>query len=186
MHSSLYIATPLYDGKVSHLYTLGAIDLAKTVEARYGFLVGSYIGQNRERLTRDFLRSECSHLLWIDSDIGWVASDVFKLLAAELEVVSGVYTKRQIKKEIPAQPLDGDELAIDGQIVECEALPAGFLLMRREVITKILEQYPSVWEHSLDVGEDLAFSRRWRLVGGKLFLHTGVLLRHIGETSFEV
>jgi hypothetical protein len=30
-------------------------------------------------------------------------------------------------------------------------------------------------------GEDVAFCRRWRAIGGKIWLHAGVILKHIGD-----
>jgi hypothetical protein len=33
-------------------------------------------------------------------------------------------------------------------------------------------------------GEDVAFCRRWRQLGGEVWLHRGVVLEHYGETVF--
>ena len=191
--TSLLIATPLYNGTTSYLYTLGALETQRLlkVEVEHVFITGCYIAMNRERLTRFFIEKEhCTHLLFIDSDIGFTANDVFNLLHADLDMISGIYTRRQTKKDVPIEPMSGNSIVLNSGVIECVAVPSGFLLLKRHVLEKMYDEYSppyhnGLWEHGLDIGEDLAFCRRWRAVGGKIHAHTGVIVKHIGEHVFE-
>jgi hypothetical protein len=87
----------------------------------------------------------------------------------------------------------------------------GFLLIRRRAIEKVCQAYPRLWYnapvyagHEPDVeprwalfecmidpengeylSEDYAFCRRWRDIGGEIWLHTRSKLSHTGPVTFS-
>ena len=70
----LFIATPMYGGQCSGLYTKSMADLT-SVCAKHGIPLRHYFLFNESLITRarnycvdEFLRSDCTHLLFIDSD----------------------------------------------------------------------------------------------------------------------
>jgi len=72
------LATPLHDGRVHQAYMSGAIELARAAPGRLiiGKFTGPFLPVSRDVLTAHFLRSNATHLLCVDSDIGWAAADV--------------------------------------------------------------------------------------------------------------
>lgn len=104
----LMIATPMYGGQCSGVFTKATNDLAMAA-AIYGIEVQFYYLFNESLITRarnycadEFLRSDCTHLLFIDSDIGFNFKDVFTLLhlcEPGMDVVVGPYPKKTIAWE---------------------------------------------------------------------------------------
>lgn len=195
------IVIPTHDGRV-HCQTMAGC-LQAVIElpgrVRVEKAGGSFLPILRDRLTRTFLDSEASYMLCLDSDIGWASSDLVKLLETEKDMVSGVYTKKQKDREIPAKQLKGG--AVEGPLLECEYVPGGFLLVSRAAVERMVGAYRDLeyradvgrlwglWYPSFDRetgydGEDVAFVRRWRKLGGKVWLHTGVVLSHWGEQCY--
>ena len=47
-------------------------------------------------MTHQFLESQATHLMWIDSDIGFNAMDIVSMLIADKDIVCGIYPKKEI------------------------------------------------------------------------------------------
>ncbi len=71
----LFVATPMYGGMAHGMYVKASLDLQAImskygVETRFSFLFNeSLITRARNYLVDEFLRSDCTHLLFIDSDV---------------------------------------------------------------------------------------------------------------------
>lgn len=160
---------------------------------------GSFLPRSRDILTRKFYDSQCTHMLCVDSDIGWHASDVQKLIDAKRPLVSGIYCKKNAGRDLPFS-FTG---AIDGELKSCNWAPGGFLLIERAVIERMIGAY--VWmQYSDDAlgklwalwsmmfsssepysSEDVGFCKRWTALGGEIWAHSGVVLNHYGEACFR-
>ena len=102
------VATPMYGGNCAGIFTKSTNDLA-TAAAKFGIKIQFYYLFNESLITRarnycvdEFLRSDCTHLLFIDSDIGFNYKDVFALLHLcdpGMDVVTGPYPKKTIAWE---------------------------------------------------------------------------------------
>lgn len=106
----LFVATPMYGGQCAGMYTRSICDL--TAECvKLGIELKTYFLFNESLITRarnycvdEFLRSDYTHLMFIDSDIGFDPKDVIALLAMqgddfEFDVVGGAYPKKNISWE---------------------------------------------------------------------------------------
>ena len=98
---SLFVATPMYGGMNHGLYAKACLDLqalcmAYGVQVKFSFLFNeSLITRARNYLVDEFIhRSECTHMLFIDSDIHFNPQDVIALLALDKEVSGGPYPKK--------------------------------------------------------------------------------------------
>ena len=84
---SLFIATPMYGGQCAGMYTKSVNDLASLcmhykINAKFYYLFNeSLITRARNYCCDEFLRSDCTHMIFIDSDIGFDARDVISMLA---------------------------------------------------------------------------------------------------------
>jgi len=169
--NKLFVATPMYGGMNHGLYMKSSLDL-QAVMSRYGvdtkfsFLFNeSLITRARNYLVDEFLRSECSHLLFIDYDIHYDPRDVIALMALDKDVIGAPYPKKSINwGNIAAAArkhpnMEARELeTLVGEYVfnvvkgtsqfqvteplEVMEIGTGFMMVKREVFTKFAEAYP--------------------------------------------
>ena len=109
----LFVAVPMYGGMCQGMFTRSIADLSALC-THYGIQVRFYFLFNESLITRarnycadEFLRSGDTHLMFIDSDIGFNANDVIALLALQSEnpdddqydIIAGPYPKKCISWE---------------------------------------------------------------------------------------
>ena len=106
----LFVATPMYGAQCSGYYCKSTNDLS-TAAAKFGIDVKFYYLFNESLITRarnycvdEFLRSDYTHLLFIDSDIGFKYQDVFTMMhlceeGSKYDIVTGPYPKKTIAWE---------------------------------------------------------------------------------------
>jgi hypothetical protein len=111
----IFVATPMYGGQCHGMYTKSSCDLAKItqhyqIETRFFYLFNeSLITRARNYCVDEFLRSDYTHLMFIDSDIGFDPNDVITLAAladpededpkTRKEIICGPYPKKTIAWE---------------------------------------------------------------------------------------
>lgn len=115
----IFVATPMYGGNCHGMYTKSTADLAK-MATHYGIDIKFFYLFNESLITRarnycvdEFMRSDYTHLMFIDSDIGFDPNDVLTLAAlmdpeAEnpKEIMCGPYPKKTIAWEKIKQAVD--------------------------------------------------------------------------------
>ena len=109
----LFVATPMYGGMCAGMFTKSTNDLSALC-MHYGIEVKFYYLFNESLITRarnyccdEFMRSECTHMLFIDSDIGFQANDVISMLAlmdheddsSKYDILCAPYPKKTISWE---------------------------------------------------------------------------------------
>lgn len=108
---SIFVGAPMYGGMTSGIFCKSTNDLAAMC-ARYGIELNFYYLFNESLITRarnyvvdEFLRSECTHLMFIDADIGFNAKDVLSLLGIQIshpneyDILTAPYPKKSIAWE---------------------------------------------------------------------------------------
>lgn len=178
------IATPTHDYKFCMNYhesilKLATRDVRGTVTFRFAHLGGnSLIHLARNYLVKIFLESDCSHLFFIDSDIGFEPADFYRFLDADKDVVAGLYPRRDGRGLYFRRP-DTDQ-----PFAEIEFAGTGFMCIRRNVFETLAEKMPALvgqnggetqyrfFDPHEFMGEDYAFCARWRNAGGKVFVDT--------------
>lgn len=173
---SLFIATPMYGGQCFGSYTKSIIDLSRVcmqygINAQFSFIFNeSLITRARNYLVDEFLRSNFTHLMFIDSDIDFNPMDVLYLLAVQKPIVGGPYPKKCIAWEniydavryglVPndqrgmLEQFAGDfvfnaaagtkELKLNEPQKVME-VGTGFVMIERSVFTKFAEAYPGLY-----------------------------------------
>jgi hypothetical protein len=176
---SIFVGAPMYGGQCAGTFCKSTNDLA-AMAAKYGIEINFYylfneslVQRARNYVVDEFLRSECTHLLFIDSDIGFRANDVLSLLGIQTlnpekyDILTGPYPKKtiaweKIKAAVQAgkadNPFDlqfyaGDyvfnpakgitEFKLDEPVAVSEA-GTGFMLIPREVFKKYEDAYPEL------------------------------------------
>ena len=106
----IFLATPMYGGMGTGLFTKSCMDLA-TLCHHYGIQLVPYflfneslIPRARNYCTEIFMRSDCTHMMFIDADIGFNPNDVIALLALQTpespyDIIGGPYPKKNISWE---------------------------------------------------------------------------------------
>ena len=109
----LFVATPMYGGQCHGMYCKSTADLAKLcthygIEVKFFYLFNeSLITRARNYCVDEFMRSDYTHLMFIDSDIGFDPNDVLTLLALmdtdnpnnDKHIMCGPYPKKTIAWE---------------------------------------------------------------------------------------
>src|SRR4051812_2306284 len=102
---SIFVATPMYGGQCAGPYVKSLLDLQALcykfqINCVFYFLFNeSLITRARNYLVDEFLRSKCTHLMFIDSDIDFNSMDVLALLACDKPIIGGAYPKKTIAWE---------------------------------------------------------------------------------------
>jgi len=145
----LMIATPAFSGKVNVSYALSLSDTVLLL-AQHNIQVeicihssGSLLVAERNRLNKAFLKSDCTHMLCIDSDIAWPPRAVLAMLNYDLDFVGGCYPARGEKIFLfrPVYNPDRSVVVSEKKLVKMNYIPAGFLLMKRCVLEKMHEHF---------------------------------------------
>lgn len=175
----LFVATPMYGGQCAGIFTRSIADLSALcthygIQLRFYFLFNeSLITRARNYCVDEFLRSGDTHLMFIDSDIGFNPHDVLALLALQTDdspydVIAGPYPKKTISWEKIKMAVDkgfadddprelekfvGDyvfnpkggqaTIKIDEPVEVMEA-GTGFMMIRRSTFEKYEQAYPEL------------------------------------------
>ena len=107
----IFIATPMYGGMCNGIYTKSLVETVSQLQ-NYGIPSQLYYLFNESLITRarnycvhNFLKSDATHLVFIDSDIGWSNMDFMYMLHLisenpdKLRVFCGLYPKKTIAWE---------------------------------------------------------------------------------------
>lgn len=119
----LFVAVPMYGGMCAGMFCRSTNDLsalfrAHNIELKFYYLFNeSLITRARNYCADEFMRSDSTHLLFIDSDIGFNAQDVLAMLAMidghpdinngePFDIMCGPYPKKCISWEKIKQAVD--------------------------------------------------------------------------------
>lgn len=165
-----FIATPIRGGTVMGNYHLSVQSVSKWaalmgINLQIQMLFGcSYIEQGRNVLANTFWNSDCTHLVFIDADNGFITNNFFELLLCQKDIVGGVYTKRKINwtavhkaalagvpanmlehcaGEFPFHALEGHDIKIEPTPQKVLSLPTGFLSISRNALKTYVNAHPT-------------------------------------------
>jgi hypothetical protein len=171
--NKVLVATPMYGGMAHGLYVKSCLDLQGTlsrysVDTKFSFLFNeSLITRARNYLVDEFLRTDFTHMLFIDSDIHYNPQDVVAMLALDKDIIGGPYPKKSINWNNVAMAarnhpkIEPKELeTLVGEYVfnivkgtqsfqvteplEVMEIGTGYMMIKRQVFEKIAEAYPNI------------------------------------------
>lgn len=177
--ASLLIATPMYGGCCCANYLGGMVDLFSACTAYkipinlHGVGNESLLSKGRNNCVQVFLRSNATHLMFIDADVGFTAKDVLSLLTLMLEdkeekydVLAGPYPQKSIawdkvKKAVEKGFAEEDPSTLSSYVgdytflaekgktfslkepTEVLEIATGFMLIPRRTFLKFMQAYPN-------------------------------------------
>lgn len=202
------------NGMVDGKFAQGMIDILLQSGLKFETSLrsqGNQIGRQRETIVKYWYENNKSDwLLWLDSDV--VASpEKFKLLwdnrdAETRPLLTGVYFTTDTPEEPLMIPMptvfefvDGEDMVgikrlhpmPENKLIQVGAAGMGFVLMHRNVITKILEEVPGapifteVGVGKQFMGEDIYFFALCDKAGIPVWCHTGATVPHMKRFSFD-
>lgn len=171
----------MYGGQCTGSFTKAMIDLG-TMCAAYQIPFNVYFLFNESLITRarnyctaNFMNSDYTHLMFIDSDIGFSPQDVLYLMAVSsqadspYDIIGGPYPKKTIAWEkiklavdkgmadenpqnlenfvgdYVFNPKAGTERIALGEPCEVLEIGTGFMMIRRQSLEKFRDAYPQYW-----------------------------------------
>jgi hypothetical protein len=168
----VYLATPAYGGVVNMFYLSSILALASACEQRgVGLHVevlsgDTQITRARARLAARFLaHPKATHLLFVDADIGFAPTNVFRLLDAARPVVGGVCPLKSIEWEkvrnavkagvsdllaasvgyvVRFIPTPDSSVEVENGVAKVAYCGTGFLMIAREAAQRITEAHPEL------------------------------------------
>ncbi len=160
----IMVGTPMYGGLCHDAYLAGMISAACGFAARGLHLDTltirneSLIQRARNKITARFLASQCTHLVFIDADIGFTGESLLRLLAHDRPIMAGVYRKKnmhQVDWAMNVLPSADGTAARDRRTGAVQIMHAatGFLAIKREVIQAMYDARPDL-HYRLYLGED--------------------------------
>lgn len=206
---SVFFAVPTYDCMVSaeHLGSMvqAALILANGKhESRVATLAGcAFIDRARNKLVQTFLESDCTHLFFVDADIGFDPLSIPRIMESPHEIVVGIPPKR--KPEVEFHIGKATNAFKDG-CFECKEAPTAFMRIKRSVFEKIDAAYPELkktFKEGADpsenptpyfqctikngefLGEDIFFCRLWAEMGNSIWIDANVDFVHRGSHPFK-
>lgn len=174
---SLLVAVPMYGGQCYGSFAKSSNDLT-ALASHYGINVRFYYLFNESLITRarnyccdEFLRSDCTHMLFIDSDISFDANDIIGMLAlmgedSEYDVLAAPYPKKcisweKVKAAVDMGVADQDPNILERFVGDYVFNPAGgknqirldqpeevlesgtgFMMFKKSTLIKFAQEYP--------------------------------------------
>ena len=208
------LATPFYDVKGFSPYIMSLVQTITTlVSAKIPFeyieLSGdSYVWRARNLLAERFLNSDCTHLIFLDSDQSWDVNSFLRLLRADADIVGGAYPTKN-NWEHYSVTVYTDENGIpevnEGGLIRGQKVPTGFMKIKREVFERLRAAYKEDWyweggnsgsirkmwnyfghkiiDH-VAYGEDISFCKRCEFLGIELYVEPRCTINHIGTKTW--
>lgn len=168
---NIFIALPTHDGCFHAGFAISLVALSSKlgqagISHQFSVLRGeSLISRGRNNLAADFLKSDCTHLLFLDTDLSFNPDMVTEMIAADKDVIGGAYPKKMVNKEAVEKKARADEFDIhfgckpvlnfnqnstrvENGIVEVHDVGTGLMLIKRKVLEKmtksrLVEKYVS-------------------------------------------
>lgn len=207
---------PAYTGQV-HIGTMRTVMAACfEIQSRGGRTsiiddcFGADICGSRNVVAARFLHGNGTHLMFIDNDVSAAKGAITRLIDFDVDLVAGVYPKRQDPITFPMRFLPGTDgpQGHESGLLEVAGVAGGFVCIRRNVIEKMHAAHPELeylsrfsptgkaraifdhyWHEDHEgrhrLSEDYAFCERWRNLGGKVLIDPQILMAHTGLKEFS-
>lgn len=212
----LFIATPIYGGVDPHFFCSILQFLEVKHKLPFSVQCSTVIGDSlvtraRNTITMEFLKSQCTHLLMIDSDLVFGIDHVQRIALHGEDIVGGFYPK---KKDGDAELVFNslNRLEMDGRdLTEVNYIGTGFICVKRCVFEKMISEYGDDIVFKVDgqqnkvgfdfwpvgvykypdgqrryLSEDWYFCQRARDLGFKVWGDNKILLKHSGNALYPL
>jgi len=231
----IFVATPVHSDVSIH-YFKACLEFQKECFVRkipvmFQVMKSSLVTQGRQLCVSGFMESDCTHMLFIDSDISFNYKMIEKMINYNKDICLVPYPiKGTDHDKVKARILAGETLSphllgnqytmsvpdptnvkVENGFIEVERGPAGCMLIKKEVIHKLIKEYPefTIKQHTLIdgklvtrnhmynffdtywnkddktyTGEDFYFCKLCKHAGIKMYALVDEYISHHGEYSY--
>ena len=231
----IFVATPVHSDVSIH-YFKACLEFQKECFVRkiavmFQVMKSSLVTQGRQLCVSGFMESDCTHMLFIDSDISFNFKMIERMINYDKEICLVPYPiKGTDHDKVKARILAGETLSphllgnqytmsvpdptnvkVTDGFIEVERGPAGCMLIKKEVIHKLIKEYPefTINQHTLIdgklvtrnhmynffdtywnkddktyTGEDFYFCKLCKHAGIKMYALVDEYISHHGEYSY--
>jgi hypothetical protein len=157
---------------------------------------------------------QSTHILFIDSDMGFAPELVTDMLVFNEPLVGTVYPQRKLPLSWAGSGTGASMTERRGDHMLVEGVGFGCTLIRRDLVTKMIEKFPELIDTRLQlhpagetlrqtgtnrllrffekldlperglVSEDLSFCLRWKECGGQVWANIGHRMSHVGPYDY--
>lgn len=208
--TKVFIGTPAFDGRVHVQFACSLAETriflaANAIEAIIHITTaGSLLVRERNDIIKAFLKTDATHLLCVDSDMGWDPRDVKKLIDFNEDFVGSLYPARGDNCFLfRGVYSENKEMKVSEKgLLEMEYVPAGFILLKRAAVEKMIAHFPDLYYQPKEAslkhmdgyhlfavelfdgefwGEDYVFCRRARQAGFRIWIDPTIKIDHAGK-----
>lgn len=164
-----------------------------------------FVDMSRNTLVAEFLKTDCTHAMFIDDDMGWNPDAIVKMLAHDVEFIAGVGPKKvDAGNEFCCQiNVHADETPIvQNGLISASRVGAAFCLFKRAAFERMIKAYPDMTCKAVDKeygyrfyetqystfqfkSEDYLFCDRFTAAGGEVWIYPDVEFIHTGAKDFR-
>ena len=154
-HVKLFIATPAFGHQVTTNYANSLLKFVSTphksiaVSSAVHMQSGmALVTQARNNCVAYFLNSDCTHMIFIDADIGFEPEAIYRLIEKDVPLCLTPYPVKGYQQGGKSITFiihfdDKDNIQIDKDgFCNIKAGPTGFMMSKREVFEKLAKEYP--------------------------------------------
>lgn len=202
----VFFATPTYDATISVEHHGSMMSAAKVlasggVDSSVGLLGGCcFVDRARNQLVREFLKSDCTDLFFIDADIGFDPLVLPRFIESPHDILVGIPPKR--KPEVEFHIGRATNRVVHGAF-EAKEVPTAFMRIKRHVFEIMDKAYPELltsFKAGIDdptpyfqtgifdgefLGEDIFFCKKWSALGHSVWIDAQVDFSHRGSHPFK-
>ena len=176
---SIFVATPVHSDVSIH-YFKACLEFQKECFVRkipvmFQVMKSSLVTQGRQLCVSGFMESNCTHMLFIDSDISFNFKMIERMINYDKDICLVPYPikgldfdkiKKRIKEGCDIDPRvlgnqytmsvpDPSSVKVENGFIEVERGPAGCMLIKRSVIDALIKEYPefTINQHTLIDGK---------------------------------
>ena len=217
----LFVSQPSYEGKI---YTDTADSVIREVfaahqkgiqfrhEFRFGNMMSAMV---RNWMVGRFLQTDYSHIAFVDFDVHFPTGTLVRLMERDVDICGAAYPYRGDPLDFPMAWLGapGSKIySVDPKtgkedkagLIEVSGIPTGCLVIKRNVLEKMIEMRPDLsyyepaleskkafslfeWVRKNDLifTEDYAFCYLARECGFRVWLDPDIDMRHVGPKRFD-
>jgi len=178
----LVIGTPMYGGMCTSEYTQSLLNLTDSVNKSGNQITSIFLGnesliqRGRNTIAHHFLKTDATHLMFIDADIKFRTEDVARMIQADKELIIGPVPLKGIdweqvrlaslsgKQDLYAHTgvfninhLPGHSMVSEDEPFEIEHGGAAFMMIRRDAFEKLIPHTPTYTNggRSVAAGEEI-------------------------------
>lgn len=200
------IGTPCYDGRLDVWYVNSLVNTCKMAESRGIEIIPLWVSfdaliqRARNDTVHVAMETDCTDLVWIDSDIEWQPEWFYRLLDYPEDIVGGTYRKKGDNEEYVVRQMKPRAINSSTGLLEVDGLGTGFVKMSRSALQYLWDNskkyidpkdgkersmvFDVVVEGSDLISEDITAFKRLAAGGYKIWLDPTMTCNHIGSKKY--